>query len=82
MPLIRPRVVLPDEPRAGAELVTTGRRDSMLSAILKWSPVEVIGTYKFVIGVIPSEYLPWQWGFTIFAAVIVPSVNQVQLTNV
>jgi hypothetical protein len=72
MPLIRPRVVLPDEPRAGTEPVSAGRRDSMLSAILKWIPVEVIGTYKFVMGIIPSEYVSWQWGFTIFAAVIAP----------
>jgi hypothetical protein len=72
MPLIRPRVVLPDGPPAETERVSAGKKDSLVSAILHWIPIEVIGTYKLVVGVIPSDHIVWQWGFTVFAAVMTP----------
>jgi hypothetical protein len=37
-------------------LVAAGDEDAPLTAILKWIPVEVIGSYKFIMGMIPSDY--------------------------
>src|SRR5207244_4202618 len=56
MPLIRPRVVRSDKPGPGRIMVSASEQDSLLRAILKWIPVEVITSYKVIMGLIPAAY--------------------------
>jgi hypothetical protein len=37
-------------------MVSTGQQDSLLTAILMWIPVEVITSYKVIMGLIPADY--------------------------
>jgi len=56
MAAIRPRVMLPETSEDGRKLVSVGSEDTVLSAIVKWIPVEVIAACQFVLGVIPKEH--------------------------
>jgi hypothetical protein len=56
MPLLRPRVFRRDKPGAERILVSTAEGDSILAAIVKWIPVEVITVYKFLMGLIPQGF--------------------------
>jgi hypothetical protein len=58
-------VVRADLPRAGRIPVGAGEEDKPLTAILKWIPVEIIGTYKFVMGFIPADAEAWRLTVTI-----------------
>jgi len=55
MPLLRPRVVLPDKPTSRTVPVSPLDEDSMLTAVLKWIPAEIIAAYKFIIDFIPAD---------------------------
>ncbi len=55
MPLLRPRVVLKDAPRSRTVPASPSDEDSILGAIVKWIPAEIIGAYKFIIGFVPVE---------------------------
>lgn len=57
MPLLRPRVARADKIQMqGRILVAEGDEDSPLKSILGWIPIEVIASYKFVMGFIPSDH--------------------------
>jgi hypothetical protein len=60
MPLLRPRVVMQDKPGSKTKMIAAGDQDKMLTAVLKWIPVEVIAAYKFIIDLIPSGHLSFQ----------------------
>jgi hypothetical protein len=46
-------------------MVAASQRDSQLSAIVKWIPIEVITVYKALDGVIPSQRIHFRFWFTI-----------------
>lgn len=70
MPLLRPRVIRPDKPGAGRVLVAASDQDSLLAAIVKWIPVEVVTVYKAAMGIIPDNRHSLRLAFTIFSIVI------------
>lgn len=67
MPLLRPRVIRPDPPHAGMILIAADDQDNLLTAIFKWIPIEVIGFYKFVMGIVPLEAVSWRLWISILA---------------
>lgn len=67
MPLLRPRVVRPDPPHTGIILIAAGDRDNLFTAITKWIPIEVIGFYKFSMGIVPLEATSWRLWLSILA---------------
>jgi hypothetical protein len=56
MPTLRPRVNLPEEAQNGRIMVSKNKtgKDNLLSAIVKWIPIEVIGAYEGIMGAIPE----------------------------
>jgi hypothetical protein len=50
-------------------MVAPANQDSLLAAIVKWIPVEVLTVYKTVEGVIPDERNTFRLAFTLFAIV-------------
>jgi hypothetical protein len=56
MPLLRPRVVRSDRPGPGRVPIAAGTEDSLLAAIVKWIPVEVVTVYKAGMGAIPEGW--------------------------
>jgi hypothetical protein len=56
MPTLRPRVHLPEGVQKGEAPVSkdTAGKDNVLSAIVNWIPIEVIGAYEGIMGVIPD----------------------------
>jgi len=50
---LRPRVIGDDKPGSGKVPVAVAEKDSVLEAIIKWIPVEVIGAYEIASRVIP-----------------------------
>ena len=55
MPGLRPRVLRPDKPGSGRIMVAAGDQDSLIAAIVKWIPVEVLTVYKTLDGFIPPD---------------------------
>ncbi|MBR1231637.1 hypothetical protein [Bradyrhizobium sp. AUGA SZCCT0182] len=71
--LLRPRVKREDNIAGkGRTLVAKGDQDGLLNAIITWIPIEVIGAYKFIVGVIPAEVTSWRLGITILVLIITP----------
>lgn len=70
MPLLRPRVVRPDKPGAGRVPIAASEQDSLLAAIVKWIPVEVVTVYKASMGIIPDNRHSLRLGFTVFSIII------------
>jgi hypothetical protein len=73
MPLLRPRVVRADLPKPGRVAISAENEDSTFKAIMAWIPVEVIGAYKFVIGLIPLDYSSWRIWLTAIVCVLAPA---------
>jgi hypothetical protein len=69
MPLLRPRVVLPDKSIGGRMMVAPVNQDSLLSAIVKWIPIEILTIYKTVEGLIPEERVRFHLGFMVFSTI-------------
>jgi hypothetical protein len=72
MPLLRPRVIRQEKPGTGRILVATTSEDSLLSAIVKWIPVEVLTVYKTIDGFIAADYQPFRLWFTVGVIIICP----------
>lgn len=72
--LLRPRVKSEDSiDRAGRTLVGKKDKDHLIDAIIKWIPVEVIGVYKFVMGIVPTDVTSWRLGISVFALILTPA---------
>lgn len=70
MPLLRSRVVRSDKPEPGRMPIAASDQDSLLAAIVKWIPVEVVTVYKASMGIIPDDQHAIRLGFTVFSIVI------------
>jgi hypothetical protein len=70
--LLRPRVIGEDVERTGRVAVAKKDRDHLLTAIMNWIPIEVIGVYKFVTGFIPLDYPAWRFWITVIVLVLTP----------
>jgi len=70
MPLLRPRVIRQDKPGSGRIAVAATTEDSLLSAIVKWIPVEVLTVYKTIDGFIPADYHTFRLLFTVAVIII------------
>ena len=53
-------------------MVSGGEQDSLLAAIVKWIPIEVLTIYKAVDGFIPSDSYSFRTIFTASAVLICP----------
>jgi|SRR5215831_1955139 len=69
MPLLRPRAIRADKV-AGRVMVSPTEQDSLLAAVIKWIPVEVLTVYKAVDGFIPAERYSFRLGFIISATAV------------
>jgi hypothetical protein len=58
-----------DKPSGGRVMVAPANQDSLLVAIVKWIPVEVLTVYKTVDGVIPQQRNAFRLGFTCFGII-------------
>jgi hypothetical protein len=72
MPTLRPRVVRADRPHDGRIPVAATSQDSLLSAIIKWIPIEVVGAYEFIGGLIPSDQFVWIIGMAVLCLILSP----------
>jgi hypothetical protein len=70
MPLLRPRVQRRDKPTRGTILAGTDVNEPLLTAIVKWIPVEVLTVYKTVDGILKDDR--FRLGFAGFVIVITP----------
>jgi len=67
MPLLRPRVLRPEPAKDGRKSVSAENADTYISAITKWIPVEVIGAYQFILGMVPINRTGFRfWGTIAF----------------
>ncbi|MBR0852508.1 hypothetical protein JQ543_32595 [Bradyrhizobium diazoefficiens] len=48
-------------------LIAAGDQDNLLTAIIKWIPIDVIGFYKFAMGIVPLEAASWRLWISILA---------------
>jgi hypothetical protein len=56
MAALRPRASRNDPPRSGRVVIAAANVDRGLTAILKWTPVEVIASYKALVNAIPARH--------------------------
>jgi hypothetical protein len=70
MPLLRPRVQRSDKPTEGMILAAANGNEPLLTAIVKWIPVEVLTIYKTVDGILKDGR--FRLGFAAFVIVVTP----------
>ena len=70
MPLLRPRVMRTDKLGPGRTMVAPANQDPLLTAIVKWIPVEVLTIYKTVDGVIPAGKEQFRLWFAVGAILL------------
>src|SRR5579872_2071432 len=70
MPLLRPRVARTDRPGSDRISIGASDQDSLLAAIVKWIPVEVITVYKAMMGIVPDAKASLRFWLTISSILI------------
>jgi hypothetical protein len=64
--------VVPDEPGPGRQPIAKADRDTLITAILTWIPIEVIAAYKFIMGFIPISFPGWRFWISVIVLVLAP----------
>ena len=72
MPLLRPRVERTDKPASDRIPISNPTNEPLLTAVVKWIPIETLTVYKTVDGLIQQDAVNFRIGFAIFVLVITP----------